>query len=135
MFLRIEHLGIAVKNIADANRLFTALLGVSPYKSEAVEREHVTTSFFKVGESKVELLESTDPSGPIGRFIEKNGEGIHHVAFEVEDIHAAMQRLKEQGFRLLSEEPKQGADNKLICFLHPKSTNGVLVEICQEIRS
>lgn len=134
MFLRIEHLGIAVKNIADANRLFTALLGTSPYKAEAVEREKVTTSFFKVGESKVELLEATDPASPIARFIEKNGEGIHHVAFEVDDIRSAMQRLKAEGFQLLSEEPKEGADNKLICFLHPKSTNGVLVEICQERR-
>ncbi|MFM2135313.1 MAG: methylmalonyl-CoA epimerase [Bacteroidota bacterium] len=134
MFLRIEHLGIAVKNIADANRLFTALLGSAPYKSESVEREKVTTSFFKVGESKVELLEATDPASPIARFIEKNGEGIHHVAFEVEDIRAAMHRLKAEGFQLLSEEPKEGADNKLICFLHPKSTNGVLVELCQERR-
>jgi len=133
MFLRIEHLGIAVKSISAANRLFTALLGTPPYKAESVEREKVTTSFFKVGESKVELLEATDPASPIAKFIEKNGEGIHHVAFEVEDIRAAMQRLKEQGFQLLSEEPKQGADNKLICFLHPRSTNGVLVEICQEI--
>lgn len=132
MFLRIEHLGIAVKNIADANRLFTALLGTSPYKEEAVEREKVTTSFFKVGESKVELLEATDPTSPISKFIEKNGEGIHHVAFEVADIRAAMQRLKSEGFQLLSDEPKVGADNKLICFLHPRSTNGVLVEICQE---
>lgn len=134
MFLRIEHLGIAVKNIADANRLFTALLGSAPYKAESVEREKVTTSFFKVGESKVELLEATDPASPIARFIEKNGEGIHHVAFEVEDIRAVMHRLKEEGFQLLSEEPKEGADNKLICFLHPKSTNGVLVELCQERR-
>lgn len=134
MFLRIEHLGIAVKNLAEANKLFAALLGNPAYKEEAVEREKVTTSFFKVGESKIELLEASDPASPIAKFIEKRGEGIHHVAFEVEDIVAAMGRMKEQGFELLSEEPKKGADNKLICFLHPKSTNGILVELCQEIR-
>ena len=134
MMLRIEHLGIAVKNIESANKLFEALLGTPSYKTEAVEREKVTTSFFSIGESKIELLEATDPDSPIAKFIEKKGEGIHHVAFEVEDIHAAMEKLKGLGFHLLSEEPKKGADNKLICFLHPKSTNGVLVEICQEIR-
>jgi methylmalonyl-CoA/ethylmalonyl-CoA epimerase len=132
--LRIEHLGIAVKNMAAANSLFEALTGTSSYKEENVEREKVKTSFFRVGESKIELLEATDPDSPIAKFIEKRGEGIHHVAFEVEDIIAAMQRLKSLGFQLLSDEPKKGADNKLICFLHPKSTHGVLVEICQEIR-
>ena len=134
MMIRIEHLGIAVKELASANRLFEALLGVAPYKSEAVEREKVTTSFFKVGESKIELLEATDPASPISKFIERKGEGIHHVAFEVEDIRAAMSRLRDLGFELLSDEPKEGADNKLICFLHPKSTHGVLVELCQERR-
>ena len=134
MMLRIEHLGIAVKNIESANKLFEALLGTPSYKTEAVEREKVTTSFFSIGESTIELLEATDPDSPIAKFIEKKGEGIHHVAFEVEDIHAAMEKLKGLGFHLLSEEPKKGADNKLICFLHPKSNNGVLVEICQEIR-
>ncbi len=134
MILRIEHLGIAVKDCEQANKLFSLLLGKDAYKSESVESEKVKTSFFKVGESKVELLESTDPSGPIGKFIEKRGEGIHHVAFEVDNIHEMMIQLKVDGFQLLSDEPKKGADNKLVCFLHPKSTNGVLVELCQEIR-
>ncbi|MBP6335307.1 MAG: methylmalonyl-CoA epimerase [Bacteroidia bacterium] len=133
MILRIEHLGIAVKDSRAANELFKLLLGIESYKSEEVASEKVITSFFKVGESKVELLESTDPSGPIGKFIEKRGEGLHHIAFEVDDIHKMMQQLKDSGFQLLSDEPKRGADNKLICFLHPKSTNGVLVELCQEI--
>ncbi|MFM9052129.1 MAG: methylmalonyl-CoA epimerase [Bacteroidota bacterium] len=134
MMIRIEHLGIAVKELASANSLFEALLGIAPYKSETVEREKVITSFFKVGESKIELLEATDPASPISKFIERKGEGIHHVAFEVEDIRAAMERLRSLGFELLSDEPKEGADNKLICFLHPKSTHGVLVELCQERR-
>ena len=134
MILRIEHLGIAVKDFEQANKLFSLLLGKDAYKSESVESEKVKTSFFKVGESKVELLESTDPSGPIGKFIEKRGEGIHHVAFEVDNIKEMMTQLKAEGFQLLSDEPKKGADNKLVCFLHPKSTNGVLVELCQEIR-
>lgn len=135
MVKRIEHLGIAVKDMEAANRLFTALLGTGPYKTESVESEKVLTSFFKVGESKVELLESTDETGPIARFLEKRGEGIHHVAFEVENIHESMKELKKQGFQLLNDEPKRGADNKLICFLHPKSTRGVLVELCQEVIS
>ncbi|MFM7217252.1 MAG: methylmalonyl-CoA epimerase, partial [Bacteroidota bacterium] len=129
-----EHLGIAVKELSQANRLFEALLGAAPYKSEAVEREKVTTSFFRVGDSKIELLEASDPQSPIAKFIEKRGEGIHHIAFEVEDIAAAMARLRELGFELLSDVPKEGADNKLICFLHPRSTHGVLVELCQERR-
>lgn len=133
MIIRIEHLGIAVNDSKSANELFTLLLGSAPYKSESVSSEKVLTSFFKVGESKVELLESTDPAGPIGKFIEKRGEGLHHVAFEVDNIHEMMKQLKESGFQLLSDEPKRGADNKLICFLHPKSTHGVLVELCQEI--
>ncbi|MEY4594518.1 MAG: hypothetical protein RIQ47_928 [Bacteroidota bacterium] len=134
MLLKIEHLGIAVKNLESANRLFAALLGTPSYKEEAVEREKVTTSFFLVGDAKVELLEASDPESPIAKFIEKRGEGIHHVAFEVSDIVAMMDNLKSKGFELLSDVPKKGADNKLICFLHPKSTNGVLVELCQEIR-
>jgi methylmalonyl-CoA/ethylmalonyl-CoA epimerase len=134
MILKIEHLGIAVKNMEAANRLFATLLGTSSYKEETVEREKVSTSFFRVGEAKVELLEATGPESPIARFIEKRGEGIHHVAFEVDDIVAMMEQLKSQGFELLSDVPKKGADNKMICFLHPKSTHGVLVELCQEIR-
>lgn len=134
MILRIEHLGIAVKDCTAANKLFSQLLGCNPYKSESVDSEKVNTSFFKVGESKIELLESTDPAGPIGKFIEKRGEGIHHVAFEVDNIHEMMSELKASGFHLLSDEPKKGADNKLVCFLHPKSTNGVLVELCQDIK-
>jgi methylmalonyl-CoA/ethylmalonyl-CoA epimerase len=130
---RIEHLGMAVKELGAAEELWQRLLGVAPYKREAVESEGVITSFFKVGNNKVELLESTTPDGPIARAIEKRGEGIHHVAFAVQDIRAEMARLKEQGFQLLSEEPKRGADNKLVCFIHPKSAGGVLVELCQDI--
>lgn len=132
--LKIEHLGIAVKNIKESNELFAKLFGKAAYKMEKVESEHVSTSFFMMGESKIELLEATDPNSPIAKFIEKKGEGLHHIAFEVEDIHAEMKRLKSEGFTLLSEEPKKGADNKLICFLHPKGTNGVLIELCQEIK-
>ncbi len=132
--LKIEHIGIAVKNLEISNKLFSALLNTPSYKSERVEEEKVTTSFFKIGESKIELLEATDPESPISKFIEKRGEGIHHIAYEVEDIQDAMLRMKVAGFVLLSDEPKKGADNKLICFLHPKSTNGVLIELCQEIK-
>ncbi|MBK9479268.1 MAG: methylmalonyl-CoA epimerase [Bacteroidetes bacterium] len=134
MVNKIEHLGIAVKNIEAANTTYEKLLGIKPYKSEAVESEGVTTSFFMLGESKVELLEATKEDSPIAKFIEKKGEGLHHVAFEVDDIVAEMKRLKEDGFQLLNEVPKKGADNKLICFVHPKSCNGVLVELCQEIK-
>jgi len=134
MIKKIEHLGIAVKNITDANVVYQKLLGTASYKTEQVESENVLTSFFKVGESKIELLEGTTADSPITRFIEKKGEGIHHIAFEVENIEAEMQNLKEQGFTLLSDKPKQGADNKLICFVHPKSANGVLIELCQEIK-
>lgn len=130
---KIEHLGIAVRDLSAANDIYTRLLGVTPYKTEAVDSEHVNTSFFQVGDNKIELLESTDPEGPIGKFIEKRGEGIHHVAFEVSDIYAEMERLRAQGFVLLNETPKKGADNKLVCFVHPKNTSGVLVELCQEI--
>jgi len=130
--LKIEHIGIAVRNLENSNKLFAILLGAEHYKTEAVESEKLGTSFFKVGDSKVELLEASDPQSPIAKFIEKRGEGIHHIAFEVSDIKASMKKLKEEGFILLNEEPKAGADNKLVCFLHPKSTNGVLVELCQE---
>jgi methylmalonyl-CoA/ethylmalonyl-CoA epimerase len=132
--LKIEHLGIAVKSIESANKLFSALLGAAPYKTETVASEKVVTSFFKTGDSKIELLEASDPASPVAKFIDKRGEGIHHVAFEVDNIVQSMQQLKESGFMLLSDEPKKGADNKLVCFLHPKSTNGVLVELCQEIK-
>jgi methylmalonyl-CoA/ethylmalonyl-CoA epimerase len=129
----IEHIGIAVKNLAFSNDLFTKLLGTAPYKQEGVESEGVMTSFFQTGQTKIELLEATNPESPIAKFIEKKGEGIHHIAFEVADILAEMQRLKNEGFVLLNEVPKKGADNKLVCFLHPKGTNSVLVELCQSI--
>ena len=130
---KIEHLGIAVKNMEDSNALFEKLLGVAPYKQEEVASEGVLTSFFKNGPNKIELLAATTANGPIAKFLEKKGEGIHHVAFEVEDIFAEMERLKAEGFTLLNEKPKKGADNKLVAFVHPKTTNGVLVELCQEI--
>ena len=132
MLNRIEHLGIAIKSLETSDHLFAKLLGKTPYKQEAVEREGVKTSFFMVGESKIELLEATNPESPIAKFIDKKGEGIHHIAFAVEDIKAEIERLKGEGFVFISEEPKDGADNKLVVFLHPKSTNGVLVELCQE---
>lgn len=131
---KIEHLGIAVCDLEAAESLYTQLLGVAPYKREEVASEQVITSFFKVGDNKIELLQSSNPEGTIARFIEKRGEGIHHVAFDVDDIEAEMARLKAAGFVLLNETPKKGADNKLICFVHPKNTHGVLVELCQEIR-
>lgn len=131
--IRIEHIGIAVKDLGAAEKIYADLLGAPSYKREAVESEGVVTSFFKVGPNKIELLESTRPDGPIAKAIEKRGEGIHHIAFEVSDIHAEMARLKNEGFVLLNETPKRGADNKLVCFVHPKSANGVLVELCQEI--
>lgn len=130
---KIEHLGIAVKNMEDSNALFEKLLGVAPYKQEEVASEGVLTSFFKNGPNKIELLAATVPDGPIAKFLEKKGEGIHHVAFEVEDIVGEMERLKKEGFTLLNEKPKKGADNKLVAFVHPKTANGVLVELCQEI--
>jgi methylmalonyl-CoA/ethylmalonyl-CoA epimerase len=132
MIRKIEHLGIAVSNIEESNDLFARLLGSDHYKVESVESEGVSTSFFKVGETKMELLEATSDSSAIRKFIEKRGQGIHHIALDVDDIYAEMQRLRNEGFVLLNEEPKSGADNKLICFLHPKSTGGVLVELCQE---
>ena len=129
---RIEHIGIAVKDLEAANKTYQAVMGAEPYKMETVESEGVTTSFFKVGESKIELLAGTRPDSPISKFIEKRGEGIHHMAFYVDDIEAEIERLKKEGFRLLNEQPKPGADNKLVAFMHPKDANGVLVELCQE---
>ena len=134
MFLRLEHLGIAVKDVAAVNDLYGSLFATGPYKQEEVVSEHVKTSFFQLGEAKVEFLEATHPDSAIAKHIEKRGEGLHHVAFEVDDIRAEMERLKFQGFQLLNDEPKMGADNKLVCFLHPKGTNSVLVELCQAIR-
>lgn len=130
---KIEHLGIAVSNLEEANAVFKKLLGRAHYKVESVEREGVSTSFFEIGESKIELLEATNENSAIYKFIGKRGQGIHHVALAVDDIRMEMSRLKTEGFILLSEEPMKGADNKLICFLHPKSTCGVLVELCQDI--
>lgn len=129
---KIEHIGIAVKNLEAANKTYEALLGAANYKTETVESEGVETSFFKVGESKIELLAATKEDSPIAKFIDKKGEGIHHIAFNVADIKAEMARLEKEGFVLLNQEPKKGADNKLVAFLHPKSANGVLVELCQE---
>ncbi len=130
--LKIEHLGIAVADLKESIPLFEQLLNTPCYKTEEVASEGVNTAFFKLGESKVELLEATNPDSPINKFIEKKGQGIHHIAIDVDDIEAEMKRLAALGFQLLSEQPKEGADNKLICFLHPKSTNGVLIELCQE---
>lgn len=135
MMNKIEHIGIAVKNINDSNDVYASLLGVSHYKMEEVLSEGVKTSFFKTGENKIELLEATNENSPIAKFIEKRGEGIHHIAFAVNDIETEMQRLKKEGFKLLNETPKKGADNKLVAFVHPKSANGVLVELCQEINN
>ncbi|MBU3820578.1 methylmalonyl-CoA epimerase [Flavobacteriaceae bacterium XHP0103] len=128
---KIEHIGIAVKNLEEANAVYAKLFGKPHYKTEEVASEGVKTSFFKVGDNKIELLEATNENSPIAKFIEKKGEGMHHIAFDVTDIHAEMARLKTEGFVVLNEEPKKGADNKLVVFLHPKSTNGVLVELCQ----
>ena len=129
---KVEHIGIAVKTLAVSVPLFEKLLNSQCYKTERVDTEKVNTAFFQSGETKIELLESTDPEGVIAKFIEKKGEGLHHIAFDVLDIEAEMNRLKNEGFVLLNETPKAGADNKLICFLHPKNTNGVLIELCQE---
>ena len=131
---KIEHIGIAVKNLKESNELFSKLFGEPHYKTEAVESEGVNTSFFKVGDNKIELLEATKKDSPIAKFIEKKGEGIHHIAFDVDDIKSEIKRLKKEGFVVLNENPKCGADNKLVAFLHPKSSNGVLIELCQEIK-
>ena len=130
---KVEHIGIAVKDIGAANAVYAKLLGAAHYKMEEVLSEGVQTSFFRVGPNKIELLQATKPESAIAKFIDRKGEGIHHIAFAVEDIKAEMARLKKEGFKLLNEEPKRGADNKLIAFVHPKSANGVLVELCQEI--
>ncbi len=130
---KIEHIGIAVKDLTTSISLFEKLLNSPCYKTEEVASEKVMTAFFKTGESKIELVASTDPDGVIAKYIDKKGEGMHHIAFDVTDIHAEMNRLVSEGFTLLSETPKKGADNKLVCFLHPKGTNGVLIELCQEI--
>ncbi|SEH48893.1 methylmalonyl-CoA epimerase [Chryseobacterium culicis] len=130
--MKLEHIGIAVKSLGVSDELFAKLLGKESYKKESVEREGVVTSFYETGESKIELLEASNPESPISKFIDKKGEGIHHLAFGVEDILQEVERLKKEGFQFISEEPKEGADNKLVVFLHPKSTNGVLVELCQE---
>lgn len=129
---KVEHIGIAVKSLEQSVPLFEKLLNTPCYKTEEVKGEKVNTAFFRQGETKIELLESTDPDGVIAKFIEKKGEGMHHIAFDVADIEAEMERLKQEGFVLLNPEPKQGADNKLVCFLHPKHTNGVLIELCME---
>ncbi len=128
----IEHIGIAVSDIASAGKLYEKLLNTAVYKVEEVASEGVKTAFLQTGINKIELLEATSVDSPIAKFIEKRGGGIHHIAFEVEDIIAEMERLTQEGFILLNEQPKQGADNKLVCFVHPKSTNGVLIELCQE---
>jgi methylmalonyl-CoA/ethylmalonyl-CoA epimerase len=130
---KIEHIGIAVNSLETSNLLFEKLLGTPPYKSEEVASEGVKTSFFLSGPNKIELLEATTPDSPIAKFLNKKGEGIHHIAFDVTDIIAEISRLKAEGFTVLNEIPKKGADNKLVAFLHPKGTNGVLIELCQEI--
>ena len=131
---KVEHIGIAVKSLSASIPVFEKLLNSSCYKIETVESERVNTAFFQTGETKIELLESQEIDGVIAKFIEKKGEGIHHIAFEVDDIEKEMERLKKEGFALLNEKPKEGADNKLICFLHPKHTNGLLVELCMSLR-
>ena len=133
MIEKIEHIGIAVKNLDEANKIYEQLLGTPPYKMETVDSEGVNTSFFKTGESKVELLQATKDESAIAKFIAKKGEGIHHIAFAVKDIHKEIKRLKEDGYTIINESPKKGADNKLVCFVHPNKTKGVLIELCQEI--
>ena len=133
MIKKIEHLGIAVKDLNKSNELFKKLLGEESYKTEAVDSESVTTSFFKVGDQKIELLEASEPNSTIARFIERRGEGMHHLAFHVDNIDEEIERLEKEGFEFVSKTPTKGADNKMVVFLHPKTTNGVLVELCQEI--
>jgi methylmalonyl-CoA/ethylmalonyl-CoA epimerase len=134
MLTNVEHIGIAVKNLDSAEELYSKLFNIQSYKRETISAESVNTSFFKINQTKIELLEATDPDSIISKFIEKKGEGFHHIAFEVDDILAEMARLKDEGFILLNETPKPGADYKLVCFLHPKDTNGMLIELCQEIK-
>jgi len=133
MINKIEHIGIAVKNLKNSNKLFETLFGKSHYKVESVVSEGVNTSFFMMGNQKIELIEAIDSDGPISKFIAKKGEGIHHIAFDVDDIHKEVARLKREGFQVLSEAPRRGADNKWVVFLHPNSANGVLIELCQDI--
>lgn len=135
MIKKVEHIGIAVKDLKNSNALFAKLFGKDHYKIEAVESEGVSTSFFMLGETKIELVQATNENSAITKFIDKKGEGIHHIAYEVDDIYKEIERLKKEGFEMINAQPKEGADNKLICFLHPKSTNGVLVELCQERKS
>jgi methylmalonyl-CoA/ethylmalonyl-CoA epimerase len=130
---KIEHIGIAVHDIEASNKVFTKIFGKESYKSESVQSESVITSFFQVGESKIELVAATNQESPIAKYLDKNREGMHHIAFDVQDIKSEMKRLQSEGIRTLNDQPKKGADNKLICFLHPKDTNGVLIELCQEI--
>ena len=132
MLRKIEHIGIAVKDLEASNQIFEDILGVAPYKEEEVASEHVKTSFFQVGESKIELLQATSSDSAIAKYLEKNKEGIHHIAFDVEDIFAEIERLKKKGYTLIHETPKAGADGKIIAFMHPKSSGGVLVELCQD---
>jgi methylmalonyl-CoA/ethylmalonyl-CoA epimerase len=132
MLRKIEHIGIAVKDLSASNKLFQDILGVAPYKEELVQSENVLTSFFQVGESKIELLQATSPDSAIAKFLEKNKEGMHHIAFDVEDIFSEIERLKGLGYVMIHDEPKSGADDKLIAFMHPKSSNGVLIELCQD---
>ena len=134
MLTNVEHIGIAVKSLDSAEDLYSKLFNIQSYKRETIPAESVNTSFFKINQTKIELLEATDPDSIISKFIEKKGEGFHHIAFEVDDILAEMTRLKDEGFILLNETPKPGADHKLVCFLHPKDTNGMLIELCQEIK-
>lgn len=131
---KIEHIGIAVKNLTKSIDIYQQLLNTDCYKTELVASEYVNTAFFKTGENKIELLEATSPESAIAKFVEKKGEGIHHIAFAVDNIIEEMERLRKEGFVLLNEQPKKGADNKMVCFVHPKDTNGVLIEICQEIK-
>ncbi|TLU94128.1 methylmalonyl-CoA epimerase [Dyadobacter sediminis] len=135
MMKNVEHIGIAVNELEKAEELFSTLFNIMPYKRENIASQGVITSFFRINQTKIELLEATGPDSVIAKFIEKKGEGFHHLAFEVDDIQLEMERLKKEGFTLLSEAPVIGADNKLVCFLHPKSTNGMLIELCQEIKS
>jgi len=132
--LKVEHIGIAVRTLAESVPLFEKLLNSQCYKTEVVESEKVNTAFFKTRDTKIELLESIDENGVISKFIDKKGEGLHHIAFDVENIESEMERLKNEGFILLNDKPKKGADNKLVCFLHPRTTNGVLIELCEEIK-
>ena len=131
---KLEHIGIAVKNLDQSNKLFAKLLGRKHYKVEEVNSEGVKTSFFEIGGVKIELLEASRPDSPVARFIEKRGEGIHHLAFEVSDLTESLKTYTQEGFQVINQQPKQGADNKMVCFLHPKSTQGVMIELCQEIK-